>query len=405
MDLFTKCYADPLVTAALQARANGNYPYFLALDEHEGTVASYNGRKVIMCGSNNYLGLTTDSRVRAACHQALDQYGPSCTGSRFLNGNLHLHEKLERELAAFLGKEAGLVFSTGYQTNLGTIAALLGRNDVAIVDKDAHACIVDGSRLSFGKLKRFAHNSVSDLEAVLQSCSPQVGKLVVVDGVFSMGGELAPLPEIVTLCQQYGARLMVDDAHGVGVLGQGRGTAAHFGLTDQVDLITVTFSKSFASLGGAVLGDEAVIQYIKHHARSLIYSASIPPVNAAAALTALQIMREEPQHSVRVLAIAAFMRQALNALGFDTGQSQTPIVPIIIGDTTQMLVLWRTLLDAGVFTNPVLPPAAPQAQLRTSYMATHTTEQLSQVLEIFAWAGRRLGLIPGEPVNEQVVER
>ncbi|GAB4208506.1 MAG: pyridoxal phosphate-dependent aminotransferase family protein [Roseiflexaceae bacterium] len=397
MDLFEKCRQ---FTEAREAIADGTYPFFTTLDEHEGTVATYQGRKVIMCGSNNYLGLTTDPRVRQAAAEALDHYGPSCTGSRFLNGNLRMHEQLEEELAAFFGKQAALVFSTGYQANLGAIAALVGRNDVAVIDKDDHACIVDGCRLSFGEMKRFAHNDMADLERQLRGLPARAGRLVIVDGVFSMGGDLAPLPEIVRLCKQYDARLLVDDAHGAGVLAGGHGTAAHFGLVDQVDLIMITFSKSFASLGGAIIGDEDVIHYIKHHARSLIFSASIPPSNAAAALAALRIMRDEPEHAQRVMAIGAQMRRALSGLGYNTGPSQTPIVPIIIGDREPTFALWRMLLDAGVFTNPVIPPAAPVGRLRTSYMATHTEEQLNQVVELFAWAGRRLGIIPQEPPAE-----
>ncbi|HEU4325951.1 MAG TPA: pyridoxal phosphate-dependent aminotransferase family protein [Roseiflexaceae bacterium] len=397
MDLFEKCR---LFTEAREAIADGTYPFFTTLDEHEGTIATHQGRKVIMCGSNNYLGLTTDPRVRQAAKDALEHYGPSCTGSRFLNGNLRMHEQLEEELAAFFGKQAALVFSTGYQANLGAVAALVGRNDVAVIDKDDHACIVDGCRLSFGEMKRFAHNDMADLERQLRGLPARAGRLVIVDGVFSMGGDLAPLPEIVRLCKQYEARLLVDDAHGAGVLASGRGTSAHFGLADQVDLIMITFSKSFASLGGAIIGDEDVIHYIKHHARSLIYSASIPPSNAAAALAALRIMRDEPQHAQRVMAIGAQMRRALSSLGYQTGPSQTPIVPIIIGDREPTFALWRMLLDAGVFTNPVIPPAAPIGRLRTSYMATHTEEQLNQVVELFAWAGRRLGIIPQEPPAE-----
>ncbi|HEY3228670.1 MAG TPA: pyridoxal phosphate-dependent aminotransferase family protein, partial [Roseiflexaceae bacterium] len=402
MDLFEKCHQDQLVNEAKKAIAAGIYPYFIALEEHEGTVATYQGRKVIMCGSNNYLGLTMDPRVRDASRQALEHYGPSCTGSRFLNGNLTMHEQLERELAAFFGKQAALVFSTGYQTNLGAISALVGRNDIALVDKDDHASIVDGCRLSFGELKRFAHNDMADLERQLRAAPARAGKLVIVDGVYSMGGDIASLPDIVRLCQQHGTRLLVDDAHGAGILGGGHGTAAHFGLTDQVDLIMTTFSKSFASLGGAIMGDEDVIRYIKHHARSLIYSASIPPANAAAALASLRIMRDEAQHSTRVMAIGAYMRRSLTALGYDIGESQTPIVPIITGGIEPTLALWRTLLDAGVFTNPVLPPAAATGRLRTSYMATHTEEQINHVLEIFAWAGRRLGIIPPVPPVEPV---
>ncbi len=397
MDLFEKCR---LFTEAREAIADGTYPFFTTLDEHEGTVATYQGRSVIMCGSNNYLGLTTDPRVRQAAKDALEHYGPSCTGSRFLNGNLRMHEQLEEELAAFFGKQAALVFSTGYQANLGAVAALVGRNDVAVIDKDDHACIVDGCRLSFGEMKRFAHNDMADLERQLRGLPARAGRLVIVDGVFSMGGDLAPLPEIVRLCKQYEARLLVDDAHGAGVLASGRGTSAHFGLADEVDLIMITFSKSFASLGGAIIGDEDVIHYIKHHARSLIYSASTPPSNAAAALAALRIMRDEPQHAQRVMAIGAQMRRALSGLGYNTGPSQTPIVPIIVGEREPTFALWRMLLDAGVFTNPVIPPAAPIGRLRTSYMASHTEEQLNQVVELFAWAGRRLGIIPQQPPAE-----
>ena len=402
MDLFEKCHQDQLVNEAKKALAAGYYPYFLALDEHEGTVATYQGRRVIMCGSNNYLGLTMDPRVREASRQALEHFGPSCTGSRFLNGNLTMHEQLERELAAFFGKQAALVFSTGYQTNLGTISALVGRNDIAIVDKDAHASIVDGCRLSFGELKRFAHNDMADLERQLRAVPARAGALVIVDGVYSMGGDIALLPEIVRLCKEHRARLLVDDAHGAGILGAGHGTATHFGLTDQVDLIMTTFSKSFASLGGAIMGDEDVIRYIKHHARSLIFSASIPPANAAAALASLRIMRDEPQHSARVMTIGAYMRRSLAALGYNIGESQTPIVPIITGSVETTIALWRTLLEAGVFTNPVLPPAAITGRLRTSYMATHTEEQINRVLEVFAWAGRRLGVIRHEPSAEPV---
>ena len=336
MDLFDKCRQYTTVRSAIEA---GIYPYFTVLEGHEGTIASFQGRKVIMCGSNNYLGLTMDPRVRKASRQALEEFGPSCTGSRFLNGNLQLHELLERELAEFFGTEAALVFSTGYQTNLGAISALVGRNDVVIVDKDVHASIVDGCRLSFGEMKRFAHNNVDDLERQLRACSPRAGRLVIVDGVYSMGGDIAMLPEIVRVCHEYEARLLVDDAHGAGVLGQGHGTAAHFGLTGEVDLIMTTFSKAFASLGGALLGPADVIDYVKHHARSLIFSASIPAANAAAALAALRIIRSEPQRSARVLAIASQMRQALGALGYDTGASQTPIVPIITGDVEPTIAL------------------------------------------------------------------
>ncbi len=392
IDLFEKCSEFTEAKEAMQA---GIYPYFIPLTGNEGTEANYRGHHLIMCGSNNYLGLTTHPKVRQAAEEAIREYGTSCTGSRFLNGTLEMHEQLEHELAEWVGKETALVFSTGMQTNLGTISALIGRNDVVILDKDDHASIVDGARLSWGETKRFRHNDMSDLEHCLQSVPAKKGALVVVDGLFSMGGDIAPLPEIVRLCKQYGARLMVDDAHGLGVLGGGRGTAAHFGLTDQVDLIMSTFSKSCASLGGFIAGDEDVIHYIKHFARSLIFSASIPPANAAAALAALDVMRTEPERVQRLSQIADFMRQSYRSLGFNTLQSTTPIIPILIGDTMKTVLTWKSLFDAGVFVNPVLNPAVPEGQelLRTSYMATHTDEQLNRVLEIFEQVGKQMGLI------------
>lgn len=391
-DLFQKC-AD--FTEAKEAIAQGYYPYFIPLDETEGPVATYKGRKLIMCGSNNYLGLTTHPKVREAAIEAVRRYGTSCTGSRFLNGTLAMHEQLEAELADYVGKEAALVFSTGYQTNLGIISSLVGRGDVIIIDRDDHASIVDGCRLSLGEMKRYRHNDMADLERVLQSVDASAGKLVIVDGVFSMGGDIAPLPEIIPLCQRYGARLMVDDAHSIGVLGGGRGTAAHFGVTDQVDLIMCTFSKSFASLGGFVAGAEPVIHYIKHHARSIIFSASMPPSNVAAALAALDVMRSEPERIDRLMHNARKMKEGLTSLGFNTGNSQTPVIPVIIGDDMLTFTMWRALFDAGVFVNPVIAPGVPPKQqlLRTSYMATHTEEQLDRVLEIFGAVGKAVGVI------------
>jgi 8-amino-7-oxononanoate synthase len=392
MDLFEKCYG---YTEAKDAIRDGVYPYFIPMTETEGTESVFHGHRLIMCGSNNYLGLTTDPRVQQAAIEAVRRFGTSCTGSRFLNGTLELHEQLEHELAEWLGKEASLVFSTGMQTNLGTISALVMRGDIVVLDKDDHASIVDGARLAWGETRRFRHNDMADLKRVLSSISDDKGKLVVVDGLFSMGGDLAPLPEIVALCKKYGARLMVDDAHSIGVMGGGRGTAAQFGITEQVDLIMSTFSKSFASLGGFIAGDEPIIHYIKHHARSLIFSASIPASNAAAALAALKIMREEPQHSARVNAIGDRVRKELSAMGFNIGHSVSPIIPIFIGDTPRTILAWKTLFDAGVFVNPVLAPAVPAGQeiLRTSYMASHTDEQIDHALEIYRKVGKQLGLI------------
>jgi 8-amino-7-oxononanoate synthase len=392
MDIFEKCSS---FTIAKEAMAMGIYPYFIPMTDNEGTEAVFQGRRLIMCGSNNYLGLTTHPAVRQAAIDATRRFGTSCTGSRFANGNLELHEQLEHELAEWVGKPAALVFSTGMQTNLGTISALVDRGDVVVLDKDDHASIVDGARLSWGETKRFRHNSIDGLVRVLSAIPEEKGKLVVVDGVYSMGGDIAPLPELISTCQKYGARLMVDDAHAMGVIGGGCGTAAHFGLTDETDLIMSTFSKSFASIGGFVAGSEDVIHYIKHHARSLIFSASIPPASAAAVLAALHIMRNEPEHVKRLSQIGDRMRDSLRQLGFNILNSQTPIIPIHIGDDMMTILTWKNLFENGVFVNPVLSPAVPAGSqlLRTSYMATHTDEQLDQVLEIYARVGKEMGLI------------
>jgi 8-amino-7-oxononanoate synthase len=378
-----------------EAKESGIYPYFISLDENEGTEVLYDDRRVIMCGSNNYLGLTTHPKVREAALDAIERYGTSCTGSRFLNGNMSLHEKLEEEIADWVGKDSALVFSTGMQVNLGTISAVVGRGDIVILDKDDHASIVDGAFLSGGKIERYRHNDMDHLKRVLESLPEDKGKLLVVDGLFSMEGDIAPLPELVPLCKEYGVRLMIDDAHAMGVLGGGRGTAAHYGITEDVDLIMSTFSKSFASLGGFIAGDDDVVEYIKHHARSLIFSASIPAANAAAARAALQVMHEEPERIQRVNEIGKYMREEYQRLGFDTGTSETPVVPIIIGDDELTFMTWKLLFENGVFVNPVISPAvAPGRQLlRTSYMATHTDEQLDQVLETFKKVGDHLGLI------------
>ena len=391
MDLFEKCYG---FTRAEEARKGGYYPYFIPLEDTEGTEVVVNGNRMIMIGSNNYLGLTTHPRVREAAIQAIERYGTSCTGSRFLNGNLAMHNELEQELADFMGQEAGLVFSTGMGVNLGTISALVGRGDFVITDREDHASIIDGCRLSYGKMQRFRHNDMQDLARVLASIG-DAPKLVVVDGVFSMGGDIAPLPEIVALCQEHGARIMVDDAHSLGVLAGGRGTAAHFGLDDEVDLIMGTFSKAFASLGGVIVGEAQVIDYIKHMARALIFSASMPPSNVAAVKAALQVIREEPERVERVQQIAERMREGYQSLGFNTGNSQTPIIPIMIGDEFKTIMFWKALFEAGIYVNPVLPPAVPPnlSLLRTSYMATHTDEQLDRVLEIFGQVGKKLAII------------
>ncbi len=392
MDIFEKCFA---YTTAKEAIKQGFYPYFIPLTENEGTVVEYKGHKLIMCGSNNYLGLTTHPKVKEAACKATEHFGTSCTGSRFLNGTLEFHEQLERELAEWVGKEAALVFSTGMQANLGAVSAIVGSKDIAVLDKDDHASIVDGARLSFGKIERYRHNDMNHLERVLKSLPEDSGKIIIMDGLFSMEGDLAPLPEIIPLAKKYGARLMVDDAHGMGVTGGGHGTSHHFGVTKDVDLIMSTFSKSLASLGGFIAGDADVVHYIKHFARSLIFSASIPPGNAAAALASLQVMREEPERIERVNQIGERMRRGFKELGFNTGNSETPVIPILIGSDEKTFLTWKLLFEAGVFVNPVISPAvSPGRQLlRTSYMATHTDEQLDTVLEIFSRIGKQVGLI------------
>jgi len=392
MDLFDKCQKW---TRAAEAKEAGLYPYFMPLDDTEGTEVTIGDKKLVMIGSNNYLGLTTHPKVLEAAIEATRRLGTSCTGSRFLNGTLAWHMDLEQRLAEYVEKEAALVFSTGYQVNVGTISTLIGRNDVAITDKDDHASIVDGCHMSFGKMRRFRHNDVTDLERVLSKLPSECGKLVVVDGVFSMGGDIAPLPDIIPLCKEYGARLMVDDAHAIGVLGGGKGTAIHLGVNDDVDLVMGTFSKSFASLGGFIAGSEPVIDYIKHTARSLMFSASMPPGNVAAVSAALDVMIEEPERIERVNQLGDRMRIEYQRLGFNTGPSQTPIIPIVIGDEAATLLTWKLLFEEGVYTNPVISPGVPpdQCLLRTSYMATHTDEQMSFVLEKFEKIGKMLGMI------------
>ena len=392
MDIFDKAFN---YTTAREMQAVGLYPYFLPLEDTEGTEVVIDGRRILMIGSNNYLGLTTDPRVRKAAIDAVARYGTSCTGSRFLNGTLALHKEAEVRLAKYVGKEAALVFSTGYQVNLGVISCLVGRGDVVVADKDDHASIVDGCMLALGEMRRFSHNDLDHLDRVLAKLEPEIGRMVVVDGVYSMGGDLAPLPELVEICKRHSARLMVDDAHSIGVMGRGRGTAAHYGVTDQVDLIMGTFSKSFASLGGFIAGDESVIHYIQHNARSLIFSASMPASNVAAVLAALDIMENEPELVDRLWQVTERMRTGLKALGFRMGPSCTPIIPIIIGEMEKTFLAWKMCFEAGLYTNAVVAPAVPpdQCMLRTSYMATHTDEEIDRALSILGEVGRKLALI------------
>jgi 8-amino-7-oxononanoate synthase len=391
-DIFEKCKR---FTAAREAMAAGIYPYFRIIESAQEPEVIVNGRKMIMVGSNNYLGLTNHPRVKEAAIEALRKYGSGCAGSRFLNGTLDIHVKLEEKLARFMRKEAALVFSTGFQTNLGVISALAGKDDVVLIDKMDHASIIDGCRLSFSEVKKFKHNDMEDLERLLQQYKDK-GKLIVVDGVFSMEGDIVDLPNVVRLAKKYGARVMVDDAHGIGVLGKtGRGTAEHFGLEDEVDLIMGTYSKSLASIGGFIAASEEVIHYIKHFARALIFSASPPPASVASVSAAIDIIEEEPERRERLHRNTQKMLKGFKELGFNTGQSKTPIIPLMVGDDHKAFVMTKMLHDRGVFANVAVSPAVPngKALIRTSYMATHTDEQLDRVLQVFEEVGKILGLI------------
>ncbi len=391
VDLFDKCFAP---SRTRQAEELGIYPYFVPIASDSGPEVTIDGRKVLMFGSNNYLGLTQDPRVREAAVRAIEDYGTSCTGSRLMNGTLDLHVELEERIARFAGKEAALVFTTGFQTNLGTISGIVGRGDVVVMDRANHASIVDGCRLSFGRTIKYGHNDMQDLERVLAAHAGRSGLFIVVDGVFSMEGDLANLPEIVRLKNRYGARLMVDDAHGIGVMAA-RGTAHYFGLTDDVDLVMGTFSKSFASTGGFVAGDKEIIYYIKHHARSFLFSASIPPAAAAAALCSLDILENEPEHMERLWANTALWRAGLDKAGFNLGASQSPIIPVIIGEDLRVGTMWRKLFDDGLFVNAAVAPAVQPGKglLRTSCIASHQEEHLYRGLEILERAGRHLGVL------------
>jgi 8-amino-7-oxononanoate synthase len=391
--LFQKCLG---FTKAEEVKASGLYPYFKPISESEDTVVVIEGQRRIMLGSNNYLGLTHHPKVLEAATRALHRYGSGCTGSRFLNGSLDLHTQLEQALAEFLRKDDCMVFSTGYGANLGLVAGLVTRGEVVFVDKLDHASIVDGAKLSFGHTERFPHADLDVLERQLARVEPERGKLVIVDGVYSMEGDIADIPGLVRLCRRYGAALAVDDAHALGVLGpSGDGTGAHFGLQDEVDLIVGTFSKSLASVGGFIAGPDRVINYLRHHSRPFIFTAALPPSNTAGVLAALEILRTEPDRRERLWQNARRLQEGLKSLGFDIGPTQTPIVPVLIGPLDRTLVMWRRLFDAGVFTNPVVPPAVPASgcRLRTSVMATHTDAQIDFCLDAFARLGKQLGAI------------
>ena len=391
--LFEKCLN---YTKAEEVKALGLYPYFKPISASEDTVVVIEGQRRIMLGSNNYLGLTHHPKVLEAASRALHTYGSGCTGSRFLNGSLDLHVQLEQSLAEFLGKDDCIVFSTGYGANLGMISGILGRNEIVFLDKQDHASIVDGAKLSFGITERFPHANYEALERLLQRHDPAKGRLVVVDGVYSMEGDIADIPELIRLCRKYNAALAVDDAHALGVLGPvGDGTAAHFGMQDEVDIIVGTFSKSLASVGGFIAGSDRVINYLRHHSRPFIFTAALPPANTAGVLAALEVMKREPERRERLWNNTRRLSQGLRTLGYDIGPTETPIVPVLIGPLDRTLVMWRKMYDAGVFTNPVVPPAVPHSQcrLRTSLMATHTDEQIDFCLDAFARIGKELGAV------------
>lgn len=385
-DIFQKCFE---FTRADEVKEKGMYPYFRAVQENEGPVVMMEGRKVVMAGSNNYLGLTGHPKVREAAKQAIDKYGTSCSGSRYLTGTIDLHNELEARLAKFLGYESVLLYSTGYQTALGVVSGLVSKGDYVISDKENHACIVNGAMLAKGALAefvRYKHNDMADLERVLSKIPESAGKFIVTDGVFSVTGSIVNLPDIVRLAKQYNARVLVDDAHSTGVIGVGgRGTASHFGLTAQTDMTMGTFSKTFASLGGFVAGPERVINYLKHTSPALIFSASPTPASCGAALAALEILEAQPELVDQLVKNAAYARKGLKETGFHVLDGQTGIVPVIVGSLENALVFWKQLYDRNVFVNAFVPPGVPPnlSMMRTSYMASHQKEHLDRIIEVF----------------------
>lgn len=396
LDLFQKCIE---FTKADEVKQAGLYPYFHVLEANEGPVVYVEGRRFIMAGSNNYLGLTTDPRVKDAAKKAIDKYGTGCSGSRYLTGTLDLHNELEARLAKFIGKEAVLLFSTGYQTALGSISTLVQRGEYVISDKENHASIVNGCMMAkggFAEFIRFKHNDMLDLEDILQRLPENAGKLIVTDGVFSVTGEIANLPKMLEIAQKYGAKVLVDDAHSIGVIGKGgRGTSSYWGVTDETDLIMGTFSKTFASLGGFIAGPERVINYLKHNSPALIFSASPTPPSVAAALEALNILEEQPELVDQLQNNVKYLRKLFKENGFKILENESAIIPVIIGDMDKALFAWRKLFDKGVFVNTFVPPGVPpnMSMLRTSYMSSHRKEHLDEILEIFVETGKELNLI------------
>ena len=393
VDVFQKCFDFKDADAV---RDTGLYPYFRTIGSGQDPVVTMDGQRVIMLGSNNYLGLTNHPEVKQAAAEALESYGTGTAGSRFLNGTLDIHVELEEKLAQFMGSEAALTFSTGFAVNLGVISSLIGRKDVVILDNLDHACILDGARLSFGRVLKYPHNDMDSLEERLRSVEDHRSKMIVVDGVFSMEGDLADVPRIVELKKKFNARLMVDDAHGVGVMGEhGRGTMEHFGLEHEADLVMGTFSKSLAAVGGYVVGDSKVIDYIKHNARSLMFSAAPPPASVASVIKAIEIIEREPERRQRLWDHTDYMKHEFSTMGYDTGDSASPVIPLVVGEDMAAFKMTRRLQEEGVFVNPVVSPAVPEgrALMRTSYMATHTRDQLDTALEAFRKVGREMGII------------
>jgi 8-amino-7-oxononanoate synthase len=379
-----------------QIMAAGIYPYFRVIESDQDTEVLMNGKKVLMFGSNSYLGLTCHPKVKEAAQKAIEKYGTGCAGSRFLNGTLDIHIALEERLARLVGKDAALCYSTGFQVNLGVISCITGRNDYVLLDELDHASIIEGSRLTFARTLKFAHNNMHDLERRLRNCDKDRIKLIVVDGIFSMEGDIINLPEVVRLAQKYDASIMVDDAHALGVIGKnGTGTASHFGLTENVDLIMGTFSKSLASIGGFIAADKDTINYIKHNSRSLIFSASMTPASAASVLAAIEIMESEPERIQHLWALTNHAKAAFNAAGFDTGKSDSPIIPLFIRDEVKALQMTRMLFEDGIFVNPVVSPGVPKEDslIRFSLMATHTFSQVDTAIEKITAAARKLGLL------------
>ncbi len=392
-DVYTKMYA---YTRANTVKALGCYPYYPKIEKSNATEVTIDGKQKIMLGSNNYLGLTNHPKVIEAGVKALQEYGSGLTGSRLLNGNILLHDQLEEQLADFVHMKSALVFSTGFGTNLGTISTICGPDDLIFSDEYNHASIVDGIRFSGARKCKYKHNDMQDLEEKLAFADPRYPRFIVTDGIFSMEGDIAKLDELTALSKKYPSRLMVDDAHSFGVLGpHGDGTAAHFGVTGDMDLIMGTFSKSLGCIGGFIAGEKIVIEYLKHHSRTMLFTASLPPSNVASVMAALGIIKAEPERRERVMENAEFMRNSLKSLGFDIGESTTPIIPIVIGKDLKTFQVWKDLMDAGVYTNPIISPAVPQgrALLRTSYMATHTRKQMEFCLDMFEKVGKKARII------------